>query len=228
MIEYNKLLENNDNNIITINDTPINLGKAWFITSNGFLYNCGVNHSHESSPLDEVIEEGKDSIKAERKIDYSALYKDYIDIVYDKITDYSAYYDLIQKYFLTYLHFNKDYIPSQDDQLLIKNIILGILNAKLDIYRSFGRIQNYLTDKDKMLEDLKYITMSDYLVRFCGIHKVLSVRKKTICTSSLNIYEEFSDYIMKKWQIDFIPPLKINGKENKLVQVDEHLLWLRK
>lgn len=186
---------------------------AWYITSNGYLYNPG-GDGHKSRNLAFNYNKIKNSIdNNEIILDNHENSNGYLNI--SKKIKENGYITADQfKVFLNYISQpayleSINGIPITREKHVIQ-LILGIINAQACFYRFFEDLCIYTKNPKDEIEKLLHWTnndIRDVLVRCCGFHKIESMLEKTITTSCINYEIEFEEYVNNGWQIEFIPPI---------------------
>ena len=207
---------------------------AWYITSNGYLYNPG-GDGHKSRNLAFNYNKIKNSIdNNEIILDNHENSNGYLNI--SKKIKENGYITADQfKVFLNYISQpayleSINGIPITREKHVIQ-LILGIINAQACFYRFFEDLCIYTKNPKDEIEKLLHWTnndIRDVLVRCCGFHKIESMLEKTITTSCINYEIEFEEYVNNGWQIEFIPPFIIDEDNHCLKEYPEDLLVIRR
>lgn len=214
----------------------------WYITPNNYLYNVGLYKNnngefegHKSRDISkayrrmiyQIKEEGMMLNNYELSTKYFGISKEIENRNYvtsDQFSDYLNY--ISQPNYISVL--NGDPITYEKNTI---DIILGIVNAHGCFYRFYEELFMYTNNPKEEIEKINNLTkndIKDILVRCCGFHKVESMVKKTITTSTINYEEEFEEYVKNGWSINFVPPIIINKEKRTVEEYPEEFLLIRK
>ena len=226
MYAYRPRLENPDNYYINLKGSCIKLGNCWYITSNDDLFNCGDFERHNESNLENVITHMNLAIKND--LDLNTKYQEYKELYEDlknKVINLDTYYRYIEEYISWYEEPDSKPLSEIDyHNEEIISIITGVISTYLDLLRFYSKLQHNCNDPVKEVDNINKMVRSDLLIRCAGMHKVISVKKKVISTSSINYYNDFAEYLQNHWRVDFVPPLTIQDGTLKPQELDSYTL----
>ena len=207
---------------------------AWYITTNGYLYNPGT-YGHKSRDLRFNYNEIKYSINNNENIlkthntsnGYLNMSKEIKEKGYITAGQFKIFLNYIsQPAYLEYING----IPVTRERHIIE-LILGIINAKACFYRFFEDLcihtENPKNEIEKII-DWTSDDIGDVLVRCCGFHKIESMQEKTITTSCINYESELEEYINNGWNVVFIPPFIIDKDNHCIKEYPEDFLVIKR
>lgn len=245
--EYNSksqiIIEKNKTSIHT-------LPNAWFITLNGYLYNTGGSNGHKEGnliyPFFYIIKKSLDNNQEVPNIENLKQIKNILNRGFVSQSEFQRYANLIdelptiktaeveleeKKYqriiSLSIEEFKKIKkedlpTPKRSYQRNILNLVVGHLSAEDSLYKSFIKLNNSDNKKEhiKKIADMTNLYIPDILVRYSGFHKIESQVNKTITTSSINKIDEFKDYLDKGWQLQLIPGIIYDEREDIIEEMN--------
>ena len=155
---------------------------AWYLTSNGTLYNSMGEKGHYQSnliyPLYDVLYKSIDNKELKNERDkHLELYNQIKENGYLSIDDY-----------VKFLNWSGDYDTFIDDRIYhqaIVDIVLGIVRAHAELFDSLDKL-NETDNFDESLKKVLELTdnhIDDLLIRFCGMSKVKASGLSFICTA---------------------------------------------
>ena len=209
----------------------VKLPNAWFITPYGDLYNTGEQGGHKETNLIYPYMGIARSIEA-GKVN-TGIKKDLLEkrqkILNDRrITqfDFSGYLNNCDDFMSLHHEGNTRYAY---EPRIVKTV-LGVISAQAGLYNFFEKFQRHIKEQESQLHELAKITRTsfginefdfrDLLVRAAKFHKVESSLKKTITTSSLNVNQNFSEYLKRGWNIWVIPPIVIDQEKGIIKEIE--------
>lgn len=229
---------------------------AWYITPTGYLYNTGGENGHQGGNLTNSLLLLSNAIKNNGYIpSNSNFHKDIMEILKNEYVPWEYYKNYSNKiYSITTvitpeveLDIEKEkeilkqgYSDKNDynnyphpERIYQKNaitLVTGYLSAEAALANSLARL-NKSKHKKEIIEKLFEITRrekSDILVRYSGFHKIESVLKNTITTSSLKGIENFKEYLDQGWNLHIIPGIVYDKTRDELTEVDFNSCYIQK
>lgn len=237
-----------DNNVV------YTFPNAWYITPNGFLYNTGTGHNEGNlrNPFYNMVGETlkKEQIVSDVDLNFkikeilkrgyvtASEFENYSNLIYEIPTILTPEVEYALERYKSILKLNeeefkrilkKDGCPhiERTYQKKIINLVVGYLAAKTILLQSFKRI-NDSARKKEIIDSFYKMNFDDILVRYCGFHKVSSIRDKTITTSSLRSIELFKEYLNRGWTLDIIPGIVYDKLKDELIEVDFNWYYIEK
>ena len=209
------------NCILVDNDHIVfEIPNAWYLTSNGTLYNSMGEHGHYESNLAYPIHDI--TTKAIDKKDLKSEKEKYLEMYNDiKEKEY-----ITKNEYIDYLNWSGQYDSIVEDRIyhkVIVDLVLGIIRAHVELFDSFNKL-NDTNDFDESLKKLFKLTnnqIDDILIRFCGMSKVKASGLPFICTSNTYDYN-FKEYTDRGYHIDLIDPIIVEDGELKELSLDSH------
>lgn len=202
------------------------LTDSWFITPTNKLYNAGPE-GHKGTNLVYAYEDVKDSIYKGKTIDkskyYLSVYRDIIEKKYITEEQFKTYLNFIsQPVYSNYIIYPKD-VKKIDGvnvthEKRIVDIVAGVVISHRLFYKFFEDLMNFSNNPKKDLDTLIDLTrdfIPDILIRCCGFHKIDSKYNRSIITSCLNYEKILEEYIVREWNISFLPPIILDKGELK-------------
>ena len=216
---YDELRKTNcilvDNDHITFE-----IPNAWYLTSNGTLYNSMGEHGHYESNLAYPIHDI--TTKAIDKKDLKREKEKYLEL-YQEIKEKEY---ITKNEYIDYLNWSGQYDSIVKDRIyhkVIVDLVLGIIRAHVELFDSFNKL-NDTNDFDESLKKIFKLTnnqIDDILIRFCGMSKVKASGLPFICTSNTYDYN-FKEYTDRGYHIDLIDPILVEDGELKELSLDSH------
>lgn len=201
---------------------------CYYINSQGILYNCFGKEGHKEANLMYTYKLIKDSFR-DRK--YVSLIGDgKISLQKKLLEELNTYKRILKTNSVTridvmkYIHL--DFCDLNDP--LIVELLIGIISSKIILLNKFIELENTSNNKTNDIEkiiDLSKDDIKDVLVRYCGFHKIESMKRKTITTSSLDL-NSFINYFDNGWIIDIVPKISLCNVDDELyrtIVVDKFL-----
>lgn len=201
---------------------------AYYINSNGVLYNCFGDAEHKETNLMYTYKLIKDAFYDRKHISLTSDGLVSLENILDKEID--NYKRIINDKTVTkgdifnYIHLD---CCDFNDPLLIK-LIIGVISSKIILLEKFIKLKNNTNDKK---DDMSKIIIeskddiNDILVRYCGFHKIESQIDKTITTSSIDM-NNFRNYLDRDYHISIVPEINVDNNYDELyrsIVVDKFL-----
>lgn len=210
---------------------------AWYITPNGYLYNCGKQkdgYGHAGRDVTFNFNRIKNLVKEGNLYENNGTSNGYLELsrqIREKGYITAGQFKRFLNYISQPVYLEEiNGVPIAREKHIV-DLILGIVNAQACFYRFFEDLCIFTEKPQNEIDKLVAWTkddIRDVLVRCCGFHKIESMREKTITTSCVNYETEFEEYIKNGWNVEFIPPIILDKYNRRIMEYPNEFLSIKK